>query len=346
MKKITTIILCIAALALASCSSSSKSSITGAGATFPLPFYNIAFKAYQDSSQTLVTYGGIGSGGGIRSLKDKIVDFAGTDAFLSEKELAEMPGEVLHIPTCMGAIVLAYNLPAVKDLNLNGELIVDIFLGNITKWNDSRIAALNVGVNLPDLKITPTYRSDGSGTTFVFSDFLSKVSPRWAEQLGTAKALKWPAGIAAKGNPGVAGTIKQTEGAIGYIGSEYGFSLKIPMAKIQNSSGNFVSPTSESISASASLEMPKDMRVMITNSASPEAYPISCFTWLLIYKDQATNDKTSIEQAKENVKLMKWMLGKNAQNITKIVHYSPLPQSVINTSLNALDEVTFGGNKL
>ena len=346
MKKITTIILCITALALASCSSSSKSSITGAGATFPLPFYNIAFKAYQDSSQTLVTYGGIGSGGGIRSLKDKIVDFAGTDAFLSEKELAEMPGEVLHIPTCMGAIVLAYNLPAVKDLNLNGELIVDIFLGNITKWNDSRIAALNVDVNLPDLKITPTYRSDGSGTTFVFSDFLSKVSPRWAEQLGTAKALKWPAGIAAKGNPGVAGTIKQTEGAIGYIGSEYGFSLKIPMAKIQNSSGHFVSPTSESISASASLEMPKDMRVMITNSASPEAYPISCFTWLLIYKDQATNDRTSIEQAKENVKLMKWMLGKNAQNITKIVHYSPLPQSVINTSLNALDGVTFGGNKL
>lgn len=352
MKKIKLITIahaaltCIVAFALTSCSSSSKSSVTGAGATFPLPFYNIAFKAYQDSTNTLVTYGGIGSGGGIRSLKDKIVDFAGTDAFLSEKELKAMPGEVLHIPTCLGAIVLAYNLPSVNNINLNGEIIADIFLGNITKWNDTRIAELNTGISLPDLKITPTYRSDGSGTTFVFSDFMSKVSPAWAEQLGTAKALKWPVGIAAKGNPGVAGTIKQTEGAIGYIGSEYGFSLKIPMAKIQNSSGNFVSPTSESISAAASIEMPEDMRVMITNSASPEAYPISCFTWLLIYKDQSTSDKTSLEQAKETVKLMKWMLGKDAQNITKIVHYSPLPQSVVTNSLKALEGVTFGGNKL
>lgn len=346
MKRIKSIILAVTALVLVACGgSSSKGSIAGAGATFPLPFYNLLFKSYQDTTSVVVTYGGIGSGGGIRSLKDKVVDIAGTDAFLSDKEMKDMPAEVIHIPTCMGAVVLAYNLPSVETLNLSGEIIADIFLGKITKWNDSLIVAMNSGVVLPDSKINPVYRSDGSGTTYVFSDYMSKVSDVWAEQMGTAKALKWPVGIAAKGNPGVAGTIKQTEGSLGYVGSEYGFSLKIPMATLKNSSGNLISPTTSSISAAASGDLPKDTRAMITNSSAADAYPISCFTWLLIYKEQAYNNKT-IEQARLNVELLKWMLSDSSQDMTEIVHYAPLPKVAIDNALKSLEGVTYNGVKL
>lgn len=225
--------------------------IAAAGATFPLPFYNLAFKTYQEKTGNAVTYGGIGSGGGIRSLKDKIVDFGGSDAYLSDAEMQEMPYATVHIPTCMGAVVMAYNLPEVKELKLSGEVVADIYLGKITKWNDAKIQELNPSVTLPNKELTPVYRSDGSGTTFVFSDYLTKVSNDWKENVGTGKSLKWPAGLAAKGNPGVAGTISQTPGAIGYVGSEYAFSLNIPMAQMKNSSGNFITPNTESISAAA-----------------------------------------------------------------------------------------------
>ena len=184
-----------------------KVSISGAGATFPLPFYNLAFKTYQDKTGNSITYGGIGSGGGIRSLKDKIVDFGGSDAYLSDKEMSEMPATVVHIPTCMGAVVLAYNLPGVDNLKLTGDIVADIYLGKITKWNDAKIQELNPSVTLPNKELTPVYRSDGSGTTFVFSDYLTKVSNDWKENVGTGKSLKWPAGLAAKGNPGVFATL-------------------------------------------------------------------------------------------------------------------------------------------
>lgn len=346
MKKLSSVILAIMGLILVSCGGgSSKKSLAGAGATFPLPYYNLVFRAYQDTTNVIVTYGGVGSGGGIRSLKDEIVDFAGTDAFLSDKEMKDMPSEVIHVPTCMGAVVLAYNLPSIKELNLSGEVIAEIFLGNITRWNDSQIAALNGDVQLPDMKISPVYRSDGSGTTYIFSDYMSKISPVWADKIGTAKALKWPVGIASKGNPGVAGTIKQTEGTLGYIGSEYGFTLKIPMANIKNSSGNIIAPTAESISAAATNDLPKDTRVMITNASAANAYPISCFTWLLIYKEQAYRDRTA-EQATLTIDLLKWMLGKDAQKMTTMVHYSPLPQVAIDNALEALDGVTYNGIKL
>lgn len=214
------LIIIALALSLAACGHSKKKTsdhksnidLTAAGATFPLPYYNLAFKTYKDSTGVSVTYGGIGSGGGIRSLKDRIVDFAGSDAYLSEAEMAEMPAPVVHIPTCMGAVVMAYNLPEVKELQLTGDMIADIFLGKITRWNDPRIQQVNPGVTLPDKAVSPVYRSDGSGTTYVFSDYLTKISAPWAENIGTGKALKWPVGIAAKGNPGVAGTISQTPG--------------------------------------------------------------------------------------------------------------------------------------
>src|SRR5665648_1047931 len=217
-----------------------KISITAAGATFPMPFYKLAFKKYSEESGILVTYGGIGSGGGIRSLTDKVVDFGATDAYLSDKEKAELPAEVVHIPTCMGAVVIAYNLPGTEGLKITPELLESIFMGTITKWNDPKIKSVNTGIDLPDMNITVVYRSDGSGTTYIFSDYMTKVSPVWNEQMGTGKSLNWPAGIGAKGNPGVAGTISQSEGTIGYIGFEYANAQKIPMAVLENGAGNFV----------------------------------------------------------------------------------------------------------
>ena len=324
---------------------SSKVSLAGAGATFPQPYYDAAFKSYQDSTGTVITYGGVGSGGGIRSLKDKIVDFGATDAFLSDKELSQMPAPVVHIPTCMGAVVMAYNLPGVKDLKLTGDIVADIYLGKIKKWNDPRIAAVNQGVKLPSGDIHPVYRSDGSGTTFVFSDYLSKVSPEFSEKVGRDKSLKWPTGIAAKGNPGVAGTIGQTEGSIGYVGSEYSFAQNIPAAQLQNQAGNFIVPNTESISAAAAGELPADTRTMITNSADPNAYPIACFTWIVLYKDQNYNGRSQ-QQAEGTVKMLDWLTNPKAQAMTTQIHYSPLPASAVLNAKTILKSVTYGGQAL
>ena len=205
----------------------------------------MVFADYTEKTGVQVTYGGIGSGGGIRSLTDKVVDFGATDAYLSNEKLAEMPAEVLHIPTCMGAVVIAYNLPGIDGLKLSNSLLEKIFMGEITKWNDNQLASLNPGVNLPDKDISVVHRSDGSGTTYIFSDYMSKISPKWADQVGTGKSLNWPVGMGAKGNPGVAGTISATEGTIGYIGSEYSFSMKIQTASLKNSAGNYIEPSIE-----------------------------------------------------------------------------------------------------
>jgi len=325
--------------------SSKKVSITAAGATFPLPYYNLAFKTYTKKYGTLVTYGGIGSGGGLRSLKDKIVDFGASDAFLSEKKMKDMPYSVVHVPTCMGAVVVAYNIDGIKEIKLTPEILSGIFLGKITKWNDKRIASNNKGATLPDLDITVVYRSDGSGTTFVFSDYLSKISNEWKEKVGRGKSLKWPTGLAAKGNPGVAGTISQTKGAIGYVGSEYALSLSIPIAKLQNKAGNYVEPSLESISAAASGEIPEDTRIMCTNSDAVDAYPISCFTWILLYKDQAY-DGRSKAQAEGTVKLIDWMLNTEAQSLTKKVHYAPLPKKAVENAKKIVRSITYEGKQV
>ena len=345
------LLLILLAIAIAGCGNSKKKqtngstsniTITGAGATFPLPYYNLAFKTWQDSTGMAVTYGGIGSGGGIRSLKDRIVDFGGSDAFLSDAELKEMPAPVIQIPTCIGAVVIAYNLEGVNNLKLTGDIIADIYQGKITQWNDRRIQAVNEGIALPNLPIYAVYRSDGSGTTFVFSDYLSKVSPSWNENIGTGKALKWPAGIAAKGNPGVAGTISQTKGAIGYIGSEYAFALKIPIAQLQNQTGNFITPDTKSISAAAAIDIPDDTRTMITNSSIADAYPISCFTWIILYQEQAYNNR-SLEQAQATLQLTDWLTDPAAQKLTVQVHYSPLPESAVTKAKALLKSVTYKG---
>ena len=332
------------AMAVCACggqkSSGESVELTGAGATFPLPFYNMTFEGYSATHADRVSYGGIGSGGGVRNLKDGIVDFAGSDAFLSDKEMTEMPA-VVHIPTCMGAVVLAYNLPDVVKLNLSGEVIADIYAGKITDWNDARLQELNPDVKLPAKKIILAFRSDGSGTTFVFTDYLSKVSENWKNTYGAGKTVDFPVGQAAKGNPGVAGIIAQTPYSLGYIGSEYAFAQKIPCASVINAQGEAVLPDTKSISAAAG-EIPQDTRCSITNADAPGPYPISCFTWLLIYKEQDYSSRSEA-QAKATLELMKYILSDSIQQTTEAVHYAPLPKKAVELSLNNLKEVTYKG---
>lgn len=337
----------VAAITMVSCGGNATNGsreaqeLSGAGATFPLPFYNVVFEKFAEVNGDVVAYGGIGSGGGVRNLRDKIVDFAGSDAFLSDKEMAEM-APVVHIPTCMGAVVLAYNLDGVKELKLSGEIIADIFAGNIKMWNDERLVALNPDVKLPAEAIIPVFRSDGSGTTFVFTDYLTKVSPMWKEKFGVGKSVNFPSGQAAKGNPGVAGVIKQTKNSIGYVGSEYAFAQKIPYAKIKNQRGEIVEPNAASISAAASGVIPADTRCSITNADANGAYPISTFTWMIIYKEQNYSDRSK-EQALATLDLLKYILSDEAQNITSEVHYAPLPAKAKELSMTNLKSVTYDG---
>src|SRR5574344_293682 len=339
-KNMISIALCaISLLATVGCGNKQKTAeLSGAGATFPLPYYNESFKAYQNETGVKVSYGGV------RNLTDQIVDFAGSDAFMKDDEMAKI-APVVHIPTCMGAVVLAYKLNGVKELKLTGELVADIFAGKVTMWNDARLKAVNPGVNLPGMKIVPVFRSDGSGTTNVFTDYLSKVSADWKAKYGSGKSVNFPAGQAAKGNPGVAGIIGQTEGAIGYIGSEYAFAQKISYATLQNKQGEFVKPDTKSISAAATGNMPADTRIMITNSDAKGAYPIACLTWIIIYKEQNYAGR-SIQQAEATVNLLNYMLGKEAQKRTISLNYAPLPQSAIEMSYKNLKTITFDGKTL
>ena len=316
MKKIyLSLIAGVFAAIVSSCGGQKSNGVelTGAGATFPLPFYTMSFDSYGTTGNNKVSYGGIGSGGGVRNLKDGIVDFAGSDAFLSDKVTA---------------------------LNLSGDVIADIFAGKITKWNDERLQKLNPDTKLPEKDIIPAYRSDGSGTTFVFTDYLSKVSEDWKNNFGSGKTVDFKVGQAAKGNPGVAGIIRQTPYSIGYIGSEYAFAQKIPYASVMNVRGELVTPSTESISAAAAGEIPQDTRCSITNADAAGAYPISCFTWLIIYKEQNYSDRT-IEQAKATLDMLA-----DVQKTTETVHYAPLPQSAIEKSLQNLKEVTFDGQAI
>ncbi|MGI6573363.1 MAG: phosphate ABC transporter substrate-binding protein PstS [Fermentimonas sp.] len=350
----TSLFFALLLLFLSSCKTSSSDSqkgtsrsiISGAGATFPYPYYNIVFRDFMRLNEGItVNYGAIGSGGGIRSLRDRSVDFGASDAFLTDKELETMNGEVIHIATCLGGVVMAYTLEGVDSLRLTGPLISDIFLGKVKKWNDPRITSINPRISLPDLDITPVYRSDGSGTTFNFSEYLSVVSPEWNRVMGKGKALKWEAGIAAKGNPGVAGIVQQTEGAIGYIGSEYALTLNLKTAKLKNRVGRFVDATLETISAAANVDLPDDMRATITDSTDPNAYPISLFTWILVYKDQQYGNRTK-EEAMELVDLLLYMLSSPGQKVAAQINYAPLPEQGLEKNYRLLQGLHYGGESL
>ncbi|MDD2244420.1 MAG: phosphate ABC transporter substrate-binding protein PstS [Dysgonamonadaceae bacterium] len=351
MKK--TILFSIILVILSSCNNNGKNdnhskpgmSISGAGATFPYPYYNIVFRDYMRiNPEIVVNYGAIGSGGGIRSLRDKSVDFGASDAFLSDKEIASMP-EIVHIATCMGGVVMAYTLPEVDSLKLTGPIVADMYLGKITRWNDQRIRTENPNIKLPDLEITPVYRSDGSGTTYAFSEYLCKVSPEWKSIMGKGKALKWEAGIAAKGNPGVAGIVQQTPGAIGYIGSEFALTLKLPTSKIKNKYGNYVEANLESISAAANVDLPDDMRATISDSADPNAYPMSLFTWLLVFKDQQY-DKRTKQEAQQLINLLEYIISPQGQGVAAQINYAPLSKQAVNKTQTLIESIHYGNEQL
>ncbi|HVN58642.1 MAG TPA: phosphate ABC transporter substrate-binding protein PstS [Bacteroidales bacterium] len=320
---------------------SDSKELLGAGATFPYPLYSKMFDVYHTEKGVKINYQSIGSGGGIKQLQNKTVDFGASDAPLSDTELGQMPSPVVHIPTCLGAVMITYNLPGDPKLKITADVIADIFLGNITKWNDARIKGLNPEVNLPDLAISVIHRSDGSGTTYVFSDYLSKVSTAWNTKPGKGKALDWPVGIGAKGNEGVGGMVKQTPGSIGYVELAYVMQNKMASAEIKNKSGVFVEASIKSISAAASVALPEDLRVSLTNTDAKDGYPISSFTYILVYVNQAYDNRTN-DKAKETVSLVKWMITDGQKYAAPLI-YAPLPKVAAEAAMKQLRKVNFNG---
>lgn len=343
MKKVSLLLALILVSASAFCQK--DQSISGAGATFPLPFYNMSFQQYSQTTGVKVSYGGIGSGAGVKSLTDKVVDFGASDAFLSDEKMADMPAPIVHIPTCSGAVVVAFNLTGINQIKLNPEVLSKIFMGEIKKWNDASLVKLNPTVKFPNKNITVVYRSDGSGTTNMFTDYLSKVSKEWKSNIGSGTTVKWAVGIGAKGNPGVAGTISQTEGAIGYVGSEYAFAQKIASAVLQNKAGKYIKASIASVSAAGKGSIPADTRVMLTNSDAADAYPISGFTWLILYKEQNYNNR-SLAQATATLKLIDWLVKPAAQANASKVNYAPLPASVVAKAKAILRTITYNGKPI
>jgi phosphate transport system substrate-binding protein len=316
-------------------STSSGADLTGAGATFPAPLYSKWFDVYATKTGVKINYQPIGSGGGIRQLSEQTVDFGATDAPMSDAELGRAKGgSILHIPTALGAVVVIYNLPSVPaGLKLTGEVLAAIYQGQITKWNDPRIASLNAGLSLPATDILVVHRSDGSGTTYVFSDYLASVSPTWATKPGKGKELQWPVGLGAKGNDGVSGQVKQTPGAIGYTELAYATQNKLTAAAIKNAGGEFVAPSIESVTAAAAGAVSKlppntDYRVSIVNAQGKGVYPISSFTWIIAYGKQRDASK-----GKELTDFLHWALT-DGQSLEAALDYAPLPE-VMRTALAA-----------
>jgi phosphate transport system substrate-binding protein len=318
--------------------------IVGAGATFPAPVYSKMFDEYAQMGLAKVNYQAIGSGGGIAQMKAKTVDFGASDAFLSDKDLAEMPAPIVHIPTVAGAVVMTYNLPGVGTLKFSPDIIADIFLGKIKNWSDPRLRIDNPVVNFPNENITVVHRSDGSGTTATFSDYLCKVSADWKSKVGQGTALSWPVGVGGKGNPGVAGLVKQLPGAIGYVELIYAAQNNMPVGQVKNSSGRFITPSLASVTEAAAVTLPKDMRVSITNTASPTGYPISGFTWILMYKEQAF-DNRPIEKARAVVALLWWMIH-DGQKFAKPLQYSPLSEKALKNAEAIVKSITYNGQPL
>jgi phosphate transport system substrate-binding protein len=313
--------------------------LLGAGATFPYPLYSKMFDVYNKKFGLKINYQAIGSGGGIRQLLNKTVDFGGSDAIMSEKDLAEAGAPVLHIPTCAGAVVVTYNLEGDPQLKFTPDLIADVFLGKIQKWSDPRIAEINSGVKLPDTGITVVHRSDGSGTTNIFSSYLSKVSPEWKEKVGAGPSLNWPVGLGGKGNPGVAGLVKQTPGSFGYVELIYALQNKMPFGEIKNKKGNFIKPTIASTSLAANTSLPDDMKVDLTDTDAPKGYPISGFTWILVYKEQNYADHPK-GKAKALANLLWWMTHQG-QKYAEPLHYAPLSKAAVGKAEKLIKSVTY-----
>jgi phosphate transport system substrate-binding protein len=324
----------------AAAASSGGVDLNGAGATFPYPLYSKWFSDYAAKTGIKINYQSIGSGGGIKQLSENTVDFGATDGPMSTEELAAAKGgDVLHFPTVLGADVITYNVPELtQPLRLTGEVLADVFLGKITKWNDARLAAVNPGVALPAKDILVVHRSDGSGTTYIFTDYLATVSEAWAEGPGRGKTVAWPVGLGGRGNEGVAGAVKQTPGTMGYVELAYAKQNQLPVAHIRNAAGQFVEPTIASITAAASgspvqLGADSDYRVSIVNAAGADAYPIASFTWLLVYARQA--DAAKWQKLRE---FMQWMYAEG-QASAAALGYAPLPTALASQLAERLSRV-------
>jgi phosphate transport system substrate-binding protein len=350
--------LILAGISLASCggngntpgqtansSNGDANTLLGAGSTFVYPLFSKQFSEYNKVAGLKVNYQSIGSGGGILQLTNKTVDFGDSDAPLNEEQTQKIGAPVLHIPMCSGAVVISYNLPGVKDtLNLTPDVIANIFLGKIKTWNDAQIAGANKGINLPNTPIVVARRSDGSGTTNIFTTYLSKVNATWNTTPGKGSSINWPAGLGGKGNEGVAGLIKQTPGAIGYIELAYAMQNKMAFAKIQNKAGNFISPSVASTSAAGNIQLPPDAKVSLTNTDAADGYPISGFTWALIYKEQNYNSRNE-DRANKLVKLLWWNIH-DGQKYCEGLHYAPLSPSALTVAESILKSATYNGKPL
>ena len=303
--------------------------LTGAGATFPYPLYSRWFSEYAQETGIKINYQSIGSGGGIRQLSEGTVDFGASDSPMSDAEMAKAKGgPIIHIPTVLGAVVITYNVPGLSaPLNLTGKAIADVFSGKITKWNDARLASLNAGVKLPATDILVVHRSDGSGTTYIFTDYLSKAVPAWNSTVGKGKEVKWPVGLGAKGNEAVAGQVKQTPGAIGYVELAYAKQNNLPTAAIENKSGKAIVPSVSAVTAAAAgaaqtLPANTDYRISVVDAPGAESYPISSFTWILVYQNQSDAVK-----GKKVVDFLNWALTKGEADAAAL-DYAPLPSEM------------------
>jgi phosphate transport system substrate-binding protein len=322
------LLLSCGVLALVSVSAPAATLINGAGASFPYPIYAKWFSEYQKSHPDVqINYQSIGSGAGIQQFVGKTVDFGASDAPMTDEQLAQAGAPVYHIPTVLGAVVVTYNLPGVdKDLKLTGPVVADLFSGKITKWNDPELTRLNPGVKLPSLSVLVAHRSDGSGTTNIFSDYLSKVSADWKTKVGSGTSLKWPVGLGGKGNEGVSGLIKQTPGSVGYVELIYAENNKLPYAQIQTKAGQFTHPSLASVTAAADgalKTMPEDFRVSLTDASGKNSYPISGFTYLLVWKTMPDADK-----AAKLVGFLRWA-ETEGQKFAQPLYYAPLPKSLV-----------------
>jgi phosphate transport system substrate-binding protein len=330
--------LALCAVAALGAAAAQAQQITGAGATFPTPVYQKWFNEYQKAhSSVQVNYQSIGSGGGIQQLTAGTVDFGASDMPMTDEQISKLKVKPLHFPTVLGAVVPTYNLPAVKEeIKFSGPTLAGIFLGTITKWNDKALAADNPGVKLPNDDIFVVHRSDGSGTTFVWTDYLSKVSPEWKSKVGANTSVSWPTGLGGKGNEGVTGTVKQTPNSLGYVELIYAVQNKLPYGAVKNAAGSWVKASLESVSeaaASAAQNMPADFRVSITNAPGKNAYPIASFTWLLVPTQISDASKANAIKA-----FLQWMLT-DGQKIAPTLDYAPLPKEVVAKETKQIAEV-------
>jgi phosphate transport system substrate-binding protein len=327
-----------AVVSLASLVGAQKVQINGAGATFPYPIYSKWFAEYNKlHPEVEINYQSIGSGGGIRQLTNQTVFFGATDGPMTPEQIQGAPGKILHLPTVLGAVVPIYNLAGVQgELKFSGPLLADIFLGKVTKWDHPAIAKLNGGMKLPSTDITVVHRSDGSGTSYIWVDYLAKQSPEWMKKVGVATSVNWPSGLGGKGNEGVAGLVQQTPGSLGYVELIYALQNKIAYGSVQNAEGEFMRASIQAVTAAAGAavkNMPKDFRVSITNAPGKGVYPISSFTWLLLYE----NPKNKA-QSKVMVDFMKWALT-NGQKFAPDLGYAPLPAEVVKLEMEALNTI-------